>query len=569
MSAMRRPLAGALLAAVVVALTASPAAAHAQLSSTEPVGGTAGDAPERVVLRFTEPVTMPTGAVRLYDSDAERITTEAARHPDGDSKAVAVRLPELDRGLYVVTWRVTSADSHPVHGAFTFRVGPAPAGAEDQALARRLLAADGGSAAVGAIYAVIRFVAYASLIVLVGALAFLAVLWPAGVTVSRMRRLVGGALIAAFVSTAAGIPVQAAHAAGLHPAGMFSGSVLSDAVGSRFGQVWAVRLVLLAVLAAVVAAAGRKARAGTGAWPRPLVLAGGVLAAGILLTPGLAGHAATRNLVPLAVASNLVHLAAISVWLGGLVALVAGVLPRRRADELAAVVPRFSRLAGMAVAVIVVTGLFQTWREVGSTVALTTTTYGRLLTVKVLLFAGLVALGALSRKWVHARYRVPAMRLSPGPGAAAVDLDSETVARLRRTVGAETLIAVVVVAVTALLVSAEPARSAVARPFSTELVTDQLLIDVTVDPAKAGPADLHFYTLDPAGAAKDVQELEVRLRLEERDVGPLDVPVEHVAPGHFAAYGFEFPLRGEWQIEAAAQLSEIDQVRAVATIPIR
>ncbi|HLF40955.1 MAG TPA: hypothetical protein VI854_05700, partial [Acidimicrobiia bacterium] len=147
--------------------------------------------------------------------------------------------------------------------------------------------------------------------------------------------------------------------------------------------------------------------------------------------------------------------------------------------------------------------------------------------------------------------------------------DSETVARLRRTVGAETLIAAVVLAVTSLLVSAEPARSALARPYSTELVTDEVLVDITVDPAKAGPADLHFYTLDPRGATKDVEELGVTFRLEERDVGPLTVKVERVTGAHFAAYGFEFPLRGDWRIDAVVRLSEIDQVRASGTVPIR
>jgi len=222
-----------------------------------------------------------------------------------------------------------------------------------------------------------------------------------------------------------------------------------------------------------------------------------------------------------------------------------------------------------AVATILVTGLFQGWREVGSKDALTTTTYGRLLLVKFVLFGVMVGLGGLSRRWVHARYRVPALRLSPGPGAAAHDQDSETVARLRRTVGAETVVAVVVLAVTSLLVAAEPARSALSRPYSTELVTDDLLIDVTVDPAKAGPSDFHFYTLTPEGAVADVAEFTARLRLPAADVGPLALKIDKVAPGHYSAYGSELPLRGSWELEVVARLTEIDQVRATTTIPVR
>jgi copper transport protein len=558
------------LAALGWVLPAVPAFAHAQLLSTEPVGGTAGDAPRQILLRFSEPVQVSQVGVRVFDADAERVTTETARHPKGKSQEVALPLPDLDNGPYVVTWRVTSADSHPVHGAFTFRVGPVPAaGGDVQALARQLLAADGGDTAVGAAYSGLRFLAYASLVLLVGTLTFLAVIWPVGRSVARARRLLVSAWAVLAVTTALGIPTQALYVNGLGFSELSSvGSHLFD---SRFGQVWGVRLLLLGLLGVVLVAFRRWAARHDEAAPPPraFLVGGGLTAAGLLLTPALAGHAATRDLVPLAVASDLVHLGSVSLWLGGLVCLVACVLPRRQADELAAVVPRFSRLAAMAVAAIVVTGVFQGWREVGSQDALTTTTYGRLLMVKVILFGLLVGLGAVSRRWVHARYRVPALRLSPGPGAAALDRDSEAVSRLRRTVGAETVVAVVVLAVTSLLVAAEPARSALSRPFSTELTTDDLLINVTVDPAKAGPADFHFYTLTPEGTQVDVAEFTARLRLPEADVGPLPLKTEKMAPGHYAAYGSELPLRGRWELEVVARLTEIDQVRATTTIPVR
>jgi copper transport protein len=206
---------------------------------------------------------------------------------------------------------------------------------------------------------------------------------------------------------------------------------------------------------------------------------------------------------------------------------------------------------------------------VRSKAALTDTTYGRLLIVKVVLFALLVALGALSRRFVQARYRVPVPQLSFGPGAATADPDGETVAQLRRTVGAETAIAVVVLAVTALLVNAQPARSALAQPFSTEMRSDAVWVDVTVDPAKAGPAALHFYTLSPQGAVQEVQDLTATLTLPSQDVGPLAVPVQRAGPGHFSAYNFNIPLRGQWKLEVKALLSDIDEATVSATIPVK
>ena len=581
-----RLLLGALLGIGVLLFGAAPASAHATLTATEPVGGTAvATSPERVVLRFSEAVQIPLGSIRVFASPSgKQVETASAGRVDGNSSAVGVKLPKLDKGGYIVTWRVTSADSHPIHGAFTFTVGSAKEGTTDAALVEKLLSSGGGDTTVGAIYAVIRFVAFAALVLLVGGLAFVTLLWPAGAALARPRRILWGALVAALVTTAIGIPVQAVYAAGLPLSKMLSSTVRSGMLDDRFGQVWAARLALLGLMALVLVALTR--RADTASRPTPLLAAGGVLGVGLLVTPGLAGHAATEDLVPLAMTADVIHLVSVSLWLGGLALLTLAVLPRRVPGELAEVIPRFSRMAFGAVVAILVTGSFQGWRQVRSTTALTETTYGRLLIIKVLLFGLLVALAGLSRRLVQARYRVPAPRLSFGPGASAfggsrrldrgdtprppgADPDEETVAGLRRTVGAETLIAVVVLAVTALLVNAQPARSALAKPFSSEMRSDLVLVDVTVDPAKAGPAALHFYTLSPTGGQQEVQDLTATLTLPSQDVGPLAIPVQRAGPGHFSAYNFNIPLRGSWKLEVKALLSEIDEATVSTTIPVK
>jgi copper transport protein len=564
-----RLLLGAVLGIGVLLLGAPPASAHATLTATEPVGGTAvATSPGRVVLRFSEAVQIPLGSIRVFASPSgKQVETANAGRVDGNSSAVGVKLPKLDKGGYIVTWRVTSADAHPIHGAFTFVVGSAKEGTTDAALVEKLLSSGGGDTTVGAIYAVIRFVAFAALVLLVGGLAFVALLWPAGAALARPRRILWGALVAALVTTAIGIPVQAVYAAGLPLSKMLSSTVRSGMLDDRFGQVWAARLVLLGLTALVLATLTR--RAGTASRSTPLLAAGGVLGIGLLVTPGLAGHAATEDLVPLAMTADVIHLVSVSLWLGGLALLTLAVLPRRVPGELAQIIPRFSRMAFAAVVAILVTGSFQGWRQVRSAAALTETTYGRLLIIKVLLFALLVALAGLSRRLVQARYRVPAARLSFGPGAATADPDEETVAGLRRTVGAETVIAVVVLAVTALLVNAQPARSALAKPFSAEMRSDLVLVDVTVDPAKAGPAALHFYTLSPTGGQQEVQDLTATLTLPSQEVGPLTIPVQRAGPGHFSAYNFNIPLRGSWKLEVKALLSEIDEATVNTTIPVK
>ena len=122
-SATRRVLVVAALAVVVVIALASPAFAHATLDTTNPApGAVLTGTPNAIILEFSEPVTVALGGIRLYNEKGDRIATDPPTKPAGDTVSTETR-GKLADGSYVVTWRVTSADTHPVQGAFTFQVG--------------------------------------------------------------------------------------------------------------------------------------------------------------------------------------------------------------------------------------------------------------------------------------------------------------------------------------------------------------------------------------------------------------------------------------------------------------
>lgn len=194
----------------------------------------------------------------------------------------------------------------------------------------------------------------------------------------------------------------------------------------------------------------------------------------------------------------------------------------------------------------------QSARQVGTdsfVAALTDTDYGRLLAAKVALFAAIMALGWLSRRALQ----------------RGTDLRA-----LRRSVAGEVAVAVVVVALTAMLVNAVPAKDALARPYATGIgLRNGLIVDVTVDPAKAGHTDVHVYTLTHAGAVTEVEDVDATLTLPSQDIGPLAVPLQRAGRGHFAAYGFDVPIRGTWRLTVAVRTSDVDEERASTDIPIR
>jgi copper transport protein len=584
------------LVLMAVAGWAAPASGHTELTGTEPASGSVvATSPALVALHFAENVEIRFGAVRVFNAGAQRVDTGNSYHPHGDSREVAMNLPaNLPEGGYVVTWRVISADSHPVDGAFTFLVGSgggAGTATATRAEAGRLLGAARGNATVGVAFGVIRFASFMSLFVLVGGEAFVAGAWPLGAADRRTRRLLVGALLSAALATVLAICIQGPYAGGLAVSRMVSPSVISTVLHTRFGQVYLVRLLLLVVAGPLLGLLLRPE--GRPRWWLPAAAGTG---AALLVTPGLAGHAGAGSLVALAIPFDLVHVAGAAVWVGGLAILaVAALAPREGPagrSALTQVAPRFSQWALAAVVAIAVTGGFAAWRQVGSLSAVTTTPFGRLVLAKSIGFVVLVAVASTSRRLVHgnlalpfglSRSRPPRLPRPVGPGAmtapAAVGSGPPGLKRsraqrqsaLRRAVLIELALAAAVIGVTAVLVNAQPARQALNQPFSTEVrAGPTVVVDVVVDPARAGPVAIHLYTLSREGASVDVPEVTAALNLASAGVTNLMVPLMKGGPGHFLVAGFMVPLPGTWTLTITVRTTEFDAFSArPATVRIR
>jgi copper transport protein len=228
-----------------------------------------------------------------------------------------------------------------------------------------------------------------------------------------------------------------------------------------------------------------------------------------------------------------------------------------------------------AVLAIVVSGVVQGWRQVGGYDPLTETTYGRLLVVKVLLVAAMLVAAAFSRSWVRQRAgaREARLALSPGPGAVAASSGSfpSRIQVLRWSVAAEVGIAVLVLAVTALLVNAVPGETASGGgggPFDTQVNEDDIVLTLDVDSTAVGSTGVHLYLNTPNGFPVTAEEVTATLTLAERDLGPIDVPLVDFGQGHWSAESSEFPLPGDWELELLVRTSDIDQTRFAVTIPV-
>ncbi|MFI7414880.1 CopD family protein [Streptomyces sp. NPDC049627] len=435
----RRALTLLVLTPLLYVLLGTPhASAHTELVRSSPANGAElKQAPDRLVLTFDEPVDL--GDVRVLTLDGDRLPLSLVPGHEGEVVRAALGHP-ADSALSVVWSVVDEEDGHASSGRLDFGISApaAPDRGDEAAPAPSPLVQKGLVAA--------RWAGYLSLALFVGGLAFVTLLWPRGAHEPRARALLGLAWTCGLLASVAGIGLQGAYASlgGLRDA--LRAGTYTDLLSTGPGVVLAAR-VLLWVLAAVVLSALLQGGSRTSRSPGWRV---GALAVclGLLRATGMAGHSSEGGHPAWGAIADLVHLLGVSLWTGGLAVLAVAVLPRRRAGELAAVVPGYSRLAAISVAGIVAAGLVLAWQVVGSYDALLHTSYGRLLLLKTAVL-GVVLLAALaSRQWVRTRLDL----------AVLLRGDAATVRPFGCSVAAETGLVLVVLAVTSLLVTTNPGQ---------------------------------------------------------------------------------------------------------------
>ena len=518
----------------------------------------------------------------------------ATFHPGGrqDTVAVRVRAGLPDAG-YTVTYRVISADSHPVSGGFVFNVGTGGG------RAKSVDAALGGSSAgriSSTALAAARAVQFGAIALALGAWLFALVCWLPGLRevatarggwleasagfARRTRVLLLVAAGAGAVSAVAAIVLQGAVAGGTSFWHALDASVVDDVLGTRFGRVFGVAFVAwlgLALLAAPrravvpalrpaslgatgVALPGGRLRAATALQALPLAL--------LAFVPALSGHGGVEDPTWLMLPANVVHVVCISAWLGGVATMVVALRAATheldgpdRTRLLAATVSRFSTLAGVAFALILATGIGQALIAIDAWSELTSTGYGRAVLIKLILFVVLVYFGAVNR-----RSTLPALRTAAADGLTP----GEAGAGLLDVLRTELVIGIVVLGVTGALATYAPGRDAAAGPFSASTVLGPARAELTVDPARIGPDELHVYLFERrSGTQYDrVKEFTAAASLPSEHVADVPVHFHRAGPGHFVSMGASFPIAGDWKLRVTARVSDFDEYSKTFEVPV-
>jgi copper transport protein len=526
-------------------LAVRPVAAHADLLRSVPeANAMLTRPPVQIELFFTEPLDPGFSTIQVLDGRGQVVDNNDARVDPADATRLTVSLRSLPDGIYTVSWRALSAvDSHITTGAYPFAVGDVDAAAlEAAAQASRQV-----SVSVGEIAA--RWLTYISTLALAGGAVFLLLVWGPTVQLAGagdgLRRpwprlaiaLLGGL----FLASPLWLLVQSGQVTGRELAWPWDPAVGQVLVTTRFGVLWLARLVLAMGLMAVQT--------------RPAGRASHWLAAGLglllLLTISLGSHAAGQPAPLLPMLADWLHLIAASIWVGGLLYFLAGLFLARDLDGAsrtaltARLIPRFSALALLSVAVLVLTGVYASLLHVGSLENLAGTTYGRILLVKLLLILPMVALGA-----VNLLLTSPRMKRASQAGQDGGRL----VSRFRRLVTSEVTLGAAVLLSVGLLTTLPPARAPEAAAGLTgRQEVDDLAIELLVEPGRPGLNDFTVTVLQAGRPLNTAREVALQFTPATVDLPPTTAQLTAQGQGRYAIAGGYLPLPDAWQVQVAVR----------------
>jgi copper transport protein len=570
-----------LLAILLMAATLSGAQAHAIVTRSDPADGSVvTKPPHEIRLWFSEAISPQVTQARVLNVKGEAVPSTVAQVDPNDPTLLVVTVPNLPDGVYnVVYTALSAADGHVTQGHTVFKVSASGA------------AQAGGVAvtqpAVSLPEATLRWLDFLALAAVVGAVAVAFVLLGPSQILSggspqvvmemalarrRVLRWGGWCAVAALTLGLALLLWQASLFVVPAGAGGAPGTTAAQAglrllTDTQSGALWILRQALLIVIAFLLfILAGWPATDMPARDPQGAGAVFGLLCVALLTTQALSGHAATvAPDTAVAIVADVLHLLAASLWVGGLLALVVGLLKPalagRGTPAFEALVHAgwrpFGVLAAFSVGILFATGLYSTGRQVASVDALLTTFYGRTLLAKVVLVLAVGFIGLLNSSLLHPAVAAPWARLfRRPPGWTPLPLK-----RFPLLVATEVALGVLVFLATGLMTSAAPPHGPEFAPapsmpgaMPVQRADDLIVVMEQVKPNLPGQ---NFITVRVADTLRpppgEILRVMLHFMYQNQDVGMISADAQQVSPGVYQVAGSQLSLSGPWQVQVVVR----------------
>lgn len=516
-----------LLAFLAMMEATGSALAHASLLQSTPADGSVLAAPPlHFVLTFNEPVSPI--VMRLVAADG---TGSDLAQIQAHDETIVVTAPPIKNGTHALSWRVISADGHPVGGSIVFSVGGATAA--------RIVVRTNALPTLMALIWSARLVLYFGLFVGIGG-AFFAAWIAAGQPLPQIaEKVMIGCLIAGLASTILSLGLQGVDVLGADLTQLSNPSAWRAGLISNYAVTLAVAAgALLLALASrwITGLAGGRA-----------ISAVALVAIGAALT--LSGHASTAPLQVVTRPAIFIHGVCIAFWVGSLAPLAT--LIRDDRPQMASTLKRFSQTIPFAVAVLVASGVLLAVVQLGRVNALWTTTYGLVLDGKVTAVVILLGLAARNR-----------FGLTPSVKAGGA------VARhaMVRSIAVEVALVATILGLVSTWRFTPPPRvsaavSAVAYPVLVHLREAKAMADMVITPGKVGPSlGIAILVLNGQFGPIDAKGVTLTLSNPTAGVQPIKREARHVEGANWTVDLLTIPAAGKWIGKVDILVSDFEEI---------
>jgi copper transport protein len=520
-----RTLLAIALALACILLAPRNGFAHASLIGAEPADGAVIEAaPRRLVLRFSEPVSPLVLRLVRPDGGTTNLTDPVLR----DHSLEITPPADLGRGTHVLSWRVVSADGHPIGGSVVFSVGVMTgAGSGGSAI-------DADPIVRTALWAT-RVCLYVGLFVGVGGAFFGA--WIAGRPCGTWGQgLVAGALGLGILAAGLSAGLQGLDALAAPITQLTHPGTWAAGLGTRYG--------VTAMIAAAALLCGAASLATPPRW-RARVLSSTALI-GVGIACAASGHASTAEPQLLTRASLFVHTVGVAFWVGALIPLIGWL--RRGGSECSAVMHCFSSAILPVVAALAIAGAVLAVVQVGSMQALWTTSYGVIQLAKLGTLLGVLGLATLNR-------HVFTPRLAGDKAGNR--------ANFSRAIGGEIALMVVILGLVAGWRFTPPPRAIQAdQPQAAflHIHSDKGMAELTLTPGDAGRATVWVVLVSAEGVPLEPKEVTLALSSPSTGIEPVERAMHRVSLGRWRTDDQIIPVPGLWQVRIDILVTDFEKL---------
>ncbi|MGE0280212.1 MAG: CopD family protein [Rhizobiaceae bacterium] len=509
---------------------AGAAWAHASLNAAEPRDGAVVEAgPERYSLIFSEPVSPL--SLRLVKPDGTSVPLDRYVVK---TNTVEIEAPaELGRGTHVLSWRVVSADGHPIGGSVIFSIGEQSAQAP--------MVANEIDWTVRAGLWLSKLALYVGLFIGIGGVCARRILMP---TSSTANFIISVALALGAAGAVLSLGFQGLDALGVSIRRIVEPAIWSAGLSTSYGNTVLAALVAFGLAGTAQSLSGRLAMA--------ITIVAWLLAAAAL---ALSGHASAASPQWLMRPAIFLHAVCIAAWIGALAPLELALARRQRDADRA--LTRFSGLIPYVIAALIAAGVLLTVVQVEQPSALITTAYGQLLLVKLALLVGLFLLAAVNR------WSLTALVEAGDPAARR---------RLVRSIAIETLIVLLIFGIAAAWRFTPPPRAlaaAAAMPATMHIHTDKAMADLTVSPGRVGSVIVSAVVMSGDFGPLDAREVTFVFSNPSSRIEPFKRKAAQQPDGAWRAEGIVFPLPGEWTVRIDVLISDFEMARLDGRVLLR